>query len=756
MKLPCGVRWLVLCLSFLAFLGAGAPVRAQVEDKVCQLCHAEVKADPAVRSSHAGLSCTECHVDLLAWNPDEESDHPEKLAKVACAVCHSDQVAAAKAGVHRDCKGCHGIPHFQPLLETRTREQNAIAFSEACTKCHEPAGEEWKGSAHHSALAQGKAGAPGCVDCHGSHAIVPKTDRSSPIYPLNLPATCEKCHSGGAEAGKTAPGGERIDQYEAGVHGRALRKDGLIVSATCASCHGGHDVLPASDPKSEVARRNIPTTCGACHVGILETYLGGVHGEAFTTGSADVPVCTDCHSEHGISATDSAASHVSPKLVAETCARCHGDDEFVKSHGLKSGVRASWGSSYHGIASSLGAEGAANCASCHGFHDIFPSEDTRSPIHVANLDRTCGACHSNASAAFARVPVHSTIDAASNPVPYWVKTIYTWLVVAVIGAFVLFILLDLFGRLRLKLGWGPHETHHVDPLEWPDEDRLVAPGEKFLRMALHGRLQHAVLVSSFLLLVVTGVPVFLHDLGLMQSVIDLEGGYILRSQLHRIGAIGLIGLSLWHLAVLALSPKARRWAWSMMFRPRDVLDFAQEMNFNLGIGRWLERRALLRPLFARWPELAGVERPCRGRYGLVEKLEYGAVVWGNIVMIATGFILWRPDWFLDWMPSWTFDVSRVVHGFEATLAFLAIIIWHMYHVQMRPGLFLRNGVWFHGKMTREELRHHHPGEYLAILERRRVARAAEAAASGTPPPAAAQARKPAVAPASAPPRAPHT
>jgi cytochrome b subunit of formate dehydrogenase len=513
---------------------------------------------------------------------------------------------------------------------------------------------------------------------------------------------------------------------------RALRKDGLIVSATCASCHGGHDVLPASDPKSDVARRNIPTTCGACHVGILETYLGGVHGEAFTTGSADVPVCTDCHSEHGISATDSAASHVSPKLVAETCARCHGDDEFVKSHGLKKGVRASWGSSYHGIASSLGAEGAANCASCHGFHDIFPSEDTRSPIHVANLDRTCGACHSNASAAFARVPVHSTIDAASNPVPYWVKTIYTWLVVAVIGAFVLFILLDLFGRLRLKLGWGPHETHHVDPLEWPDEDRLVAPGEKFLRMALHGRLQHAVLVSSFLLLVVTGVPVFLHDLGLMQSVIDLEGGYILRSQMHRIGAIGLIGLSLWHLAVLALNPKARRWAWSMMFRPRDVLDFAQEMNFNLGIGRWLERRAILRPLFARWPELAGVERPCRGRYGLVEKLEYGAVVWGNIVMIATGFILWRPDWFLDWMPSWTFDVSRVVHGFEATLAFLAIIIWHMYHVQMRPGLFLKNGVWFHGKMTREELRHHHPGEYLAILERRRVARAAEAAASGTP------------------------
>ena len=69
MKLPSGVRWLVLCLSLLAWVGAGTPARAQVEDKVCQLCHAEVKADPAVRSSHAELACTECHVDLLAFGP---------------------------------------------------------------------------------------------------------------------------------------------------------------------------------------------------------------------------------------------------------------------------------------------------------------------------------------------------------------------------------------------------------------------------------------------------------------------------------------------------------------------------------------------------------------------------------------------------------------------------------------------------------------------------------------------------------------
>jgi cytochrome b subunit of formate dehydrogenase len=90
-------------------------------------------------------------------------------------------------------------------------------------------------------------------------------------------------------------------------------------------------------------------------------------------------------------------------------------------------------------------------------------------------------------------------------------------------------------------------------------------------------------------------------------------------------------------------------------------------------------------------------------------------------MIVTGAILWRPEWFLDWTPTWTFEVCRVVHGFEATLAFLAIIIWHMYHVHLRPGVFPMSRVWLDGKITRGELRHHHPREYLDILERRREA-----------------------------------
>jgi cytochrome b subunit of formate dehydrogenase len=90
------------------------------------------------------------------------------------------------------------------------------------------------------------------------------------------------------------------------------------------------------------------------------------------------------------------------------------------------------------------------------------------------------------------------------------------------------------------------------------------------------------------------------------------------------------------------------------------------------------------------------------------------------VMIGTGTILWRPDWFLEWMPGWTFEVCRIIHGFEATLAFLAIIIWHMYHVHLRPDVFPMSWAWLTGRISREQMRHHHVQEYLRILERRRA------------------------------------
>jgi cytochrome b subunit of formate dehydrogenase/nitrate/TMAO reductase-like tetraheme cytochrome c subunit len=623
-------------------------------------------------------SCLECHETETARTRSENGEQVDAPhVDVTCVDCHADLETYDSES---------GDDHDSPLKPA------------ACADCHDAEAEEWQESVHAHELPKSPVAA-GCGDCHGSHDVREAKDRRSMVYALNIPNTCETCHTPNPPPDHPAPAGEKVSQYESSVHGRALRKDGLIVSATCVSCHGFHEVREADDPESPTSRQNLPATCGTCHAGILDTYLEGVHGAAFEKGGKDVPVCNDCHREHAISDPALADSSVSSALVAETCARCHADDKLANRYGFSSSRSLSWGRSYHGIANTYGEKAAANCASCHGFHAIFPSNDSRSSVNEANLDKTCGHCHVGASAAFARIPVHSLVDREANFVPWLVRQLYTVLVVGLIGAFIFFVFVDLFGRFRLRMGWGPAETEHVDPVEWHDEDLLVSPTETFVRMGYTARLQHGVLMLSFLLLVATGLPVFLHDSEWMHALLGIEGGFRLRSKLHRIAAVALIGLSVWHLAILAMLPAARAWFGRMLITRRDVIDFAKDLLFSLGIVK---------------------RRPTTDDYGLVEKLEYGAVLWGNLVMIGTGTILWRPDWFLEWMPGWTFEVCRIIHGFEATLAFLAIIIWHMYHVHLRPDVFPMSWAWLTGRISREQMRHHHAQEYLRILERRRA------------------------------------
>jgi len=652
------------CLAFAAaVLLLAVPARAsdpseEVEppsDESCLECHeietARTRSESGqkVDAPHVDVTCVDCHADLETYDAESGEDHDSPLKPVPCADCHEDSA------------------------------------------------EEWQESVHAHDIENATVAA-GCADCHGSHDIRDAKDHHSTVYPLNIPSTCESCHRPNPPADHPAPAGEKASEYEKSVHGEALRKDGLIVSATCASCHGSHDVRPPDEEDAPTSRRNLPETCGSCHAGILDSYLEGVHGAAFVKGGEDVPVCNDCHREHAVRDPALADSSVSSSLVAETCARCHADDQLANRYGFMASRSLSWGRSYHGIASEYGEKQSANCASCHGFHNIFPSADSRSSVNPDNLDKTCGRCHARASAAFARIPVHSLVDRDSNFIPWLVRQVYTALVVGLIGAFAVFVLVDLFGRFRIRMRWGPPETDHVDPVEWHDEDLLVSPSETFERMGYTARLQHGVLLLSFLLLVVTGLPVFLHDSEWMHALLGIEGGFRLRSKLHRVAALALIGLSVWHLAILAMVPGARRWFRRMLIGWQDMKDFAHDLLFSLG---------------------AAKRRPAMGHYGLVEKLEYGAVLWGNLVMIVTGTILWRPDWFLGWAPLWTFEVCRIIHGFEATLAFLAIIIWHMYHVHLRPDVFPMSWAWLTGRISRSEMRDRHPDEYLRILEQRR-------------------------------------
>jgi predicted CXXCH cytochrome family protein len=183
--------------------------------------------------------------------------------------------------------------------------------------------------------------------------------------------------------GQTPRGGEFIRQYETSVHFRGLKESGLTLSANCSHCHGVHDVVPTEDPASRVARANIIRTCGRCHVGIEKSYREGVHGKAYVKGSGDVPVCTDCHNEHDIRSPEDLGSRVYATKVAAVCVRCHDDERLGRLYGFLTSRLKTFFSSYHGTASKFGETRVANCASCHGFHDIRASSDPKSSINPA-------------------------------------------------------------------------------------------------------------------------------------------------------------------------------------------------------------------------------------------------------------------------------------------------------------------------------------------------------------------------------------
>jgi cytochrome b subunit of formate dehydrogenase len=109
-------------------------------------------------------------------------------------------------------------------------------------------------------------------------------------------------------------------------------------------------------------------------------------------------------------------------------------------------------------------------------------------------------------------------------------------------------------------------------------------------------------------------------------------------------------------------------------------------------------------------------RPAFGAFDYTQKAEYWAVVWGTIVMVITGFILWFPTFFTGWLPAWVVRVSEVIHFYEAILAVAAIVIWHFFYVIFMPGEYPMSPVWINGRMPAEHWKEHHRGQYEKMGE----------------------------------------
>ncbi|HEX4006551.1 MAG TPA: cytochrome c3 family protein [Acidobacteriaceae bacterium] len=352
------------------------PVQSLSAQTDCLTCHGDATMQDASGKSigvdaakfhasvHGSLGCNACHSDIKGY------PHPDKPAAVQCETCHTDEAKGLNDSVHA------------------------------------------------------KASEHPCLSCHGNqHEIVAKTDPTSPVYPLNIPKTCGSCHGNEAMAKKYGISNV-YKSYIDSIHGFAIGKEGLLVAANCTSCHGSHKILSHKDPQSTTFRTNIPGTCGSCHVGINEQYQKGVHGKAVAAGNKSAPVCTDCHTAHGILEPTSADFRMQSTPV---CGNCHKDkfstyrDTFHSQLGLLGGYTET-----------------ARCWDCHQAHDVRPASDPDSPVAKQNLVATCGRCHAGANASFVQYQPHANArNRRLNPALYYIRLFMNLLLTSVLTFFLL-------------------------------------------------------------------------------------------------------------------------------------------------------------------------------------------------------------------------------------------------------------------------------------------------------------------------------
>jgi cytochrome b subunit of formate dehydrogenase len=247
----------------------------------------------------------------------------------------------------------------------------------------------------------------------------------------------------------------------------------------------------------------------------------------------------------------------------------------------------------------------------------------------------------------------------------------------------------------------------------------IRDDEIFVRMNLAERIQHIILIITFFVLIVTGLPLFFYEIKFLKWVFPTGRSFYIRGILHRIAAVALILNVIWHILYTIFTPRGRENFKKLLPKFRDFKNAFELLWHNLGLTRFLFKRGIMKKFFETHPYWLFETAPEFGRYNFIEKFEYWAVVWGSIVMIVSGFFMWNVEFSLSLFPLWVHNIFIIVHGYEAMLAFLAVIIWHMYNVHLNPEVFPMSKVWLNGKITGKELRTLHPLEYQQILEKRK-------------------------------------
>ena len=215
------------------------------------------------------------------------------------------------------------------------------------------------------------------------------------------------------------------------------------------------------------------------------------------------------------------------------------------------------------------------------------------------------------------------------------------------------------------------------------------------------RALHVVIMTAFLGLAATGLPLLFSEARWAHLLASVFGGFQSAGLCHRAFGAALLAAVVWHLADLAWRAFVRGengifWGpESMVPQPKDAADFFGQLKWFAGLG----------------------PQPKFEHFTYWEKFDYWAVLWGTSLMGAAGLVLWFPVAASRVLPGWMFNLALFVHGAEAMLAIGFIFVVHFFNGHLRPGKFPMDLVIFTGCVPEEELRHQRAGEYARLLEK---------------------------------------
>ena len=212
------------------------------------------------------------------------------------------------------------------------------------------------------------------------------------------------------------------------------------------------------------------------------------------------------------------------------------------------------------------------------------------------------------------------------------------------------------------------------------------------------RIQHVILFTTFLLLAFSGWALKFPDVEHSRFWIRMWGGAEMAGLIHRVAGVTMLLDFIWHVLYMFYLAATGRMKFHLVTTvipmPHDLTDFIKNFMYYVGLAK---------------------SPPPFRRFSYLQKFDYWAVFWGMAIIGSSGFILAFPVFssavFPNFTLGWIWQVLRVLHSDEALLAVVFILFIHFYSEHLKPGKFPMSWIWLTGKMSIEEMKHHHTIEY---------------------------------------------